>query len=147
MNDFTHKDKLGLHSLYSCLGGEVSIRLPKEKTALISGKTDECIQLFLNLMENGIKLSQKGAAVGRAAGGAVVNAVATMPVHALSSTDPLSRRSSRSMARKRYTPEQIIRCFARQRYDYPKARRRAQSVDLLAYRNKATIAGAVSTAA
>ena len=48
------------------------------------------------------------------------------------------------MARKRYTPEQII---AMQRCDYPKARRRAQSVDLLAYRNKATIAGAVSTAA
>ena len=42
-------------------GVSLSIRLPKEKTALISGKTDECIQLFLNLMENGIKLSQKGA--------------------------------------------------------------------------------------
>ena len=42
-------------------GVSLSIRLPKEKTALISGKTDECIQLFLNLMENGIKLSPDGA--------------------------------------------------------------------------------------
>ena len=39
----------------------LSIHLPEEKTALTSGKTDECIQLFLNLMENGIKLSPEGA--------------------------------------------------------------------------------------
>ena len=39
----------------------MSITLPTETTAPTSGKTDECIQLFLNLMENGIKLSPKGA--------------------------------------------------------------------------------------
>ena len=42
-------------------GVSLSISLPVEKTALTSGKTDECIQLFLNLMENGIKLSPGGA--------------------------------------------------------------------------------------
>ena len=42
-------------------GVSLSIRLPEEGTALTSGKTDECIQLFLNLMENGIKLSPDGA--------------------------------------------------------------------------------------
>lgn len=39
----------------------MSITLPNEATAPTSGKTDECIQLFLNLMENGIKLSPAGA--------------------------------------------------------------------------------------
>ncbi|MEP4050849.1 MAG: histidine kinase dimerization/phospho-acceptor domain-containing protein [Litorimonas sp.] len=39
----------------------MSITLPAEKTAPTSGKTDECIQLFLNLMENGIKLSPSGS--------------------------------------------------------------------------------------
>jgi two-component system phosphate regulon sensor histidine kinase PhoR len=39
----------------------MSIALPDEKLAPTSGKTDECIQLFLNLMENGIKLSPEGA--------------------------------------------------------------------------------------
>ena len=42
-------------------GVTMSISLPKDETALTSGKTDECIQLFLNLMENGIKLSPKGS--------------------------------------------------------------------------------------
>lgn len=41
----------------------MSVKLPTEKTAPTSGKTDECIQLFLNLMENGIKLSPKGSTV------------------------------------------------------------------------------------
>ena len=44
-------------------GVSMSITLPEGETALTSGKTDECIQLFLNLMENGIKLSSKGAAL------------------------------------------------------------------------------------
>ena len=42
-------------------GVALSITLPEDKIALTSGKTDECIQLFLNLMENGIKLSPEGA--------------------------------------------------------------------------------------
>ena len=42
-------------------GVTLSITLPEDKIALTSGKTDECIQLFLNLMENGIKLSPEGA--------------------------------------------------------------------------------------
>lgn len=37
--------------------------LPAETLAPTFGKTDECVQLFLNLMENGIKLSPKGAAL------------------------------------------------------------------------------------
>jgi len=40
---------------------DMSITLPKAETAHTTGKTDECIQLFLNLMENGIKLSPKEA--------------------------------------------------------------------------------------
>lgn len=39
----------------------MSITFPDEKMAPTSGKTDECIQLFLNLMENGIKLSGEGS--------------------------------------------------------------------------------------
>lgn len=39
----------------------MSISLPDDATAPTSGKTDECIQLFLNLMENGIKLSPEGS--------------------------------------------------------------------------------------
>ena len=39
----------------------MSITLPTETRAPTSGKTDECIQLFLNLMENGIKLSPEGS--------------------------------------------------------------------------------------
>ncbi len=35
--------------------------LPTEKSAPTFGKTDECVQLFLNLMENGIKLSPEGS--------------------------------------------------------------------------------------
>ena len=42
-------------------GVSMSISLPEDTTALTYGKTDECIQLFLNLMENGIKLSPEGA--------------------------------------------------------------------------------------
>ena len=42
-------------------GVSMSINLPQETTAPTSGKTDECIQLFLNLMENGIKLSPQGS--------------------------------------------------------------------------------------
>ena len=42
-------------------GIAMSISLPEEATAPTSGKTDECIQLFLNLMENGIKLSPNGS--------------------------------------------------------------------------------------
>ena len=42
-------------------GVSMSITLPEETTAPTSGKTDECIQLFLNLMENGIKLSPEGS--------------------------------------------------------------------------------------
>jgi len=42
-------------------GVAMSIKLPDEKTALTLGKTDECTQLFLNLMENAIKLSSKGS--------------------------------------------------------------------------------------
>lgn len=42
-------------------GVTLSIALPDEDTALIGGKTDECVQLFLNLMENGIKLSPNGS--------------------------------------------------------------------------------------
>ena len=42
-------------------GIKMSISLPQEAAAPTSGKTDECIQLFLNLMENGIKLSPKGS--------------------------------------------------------------------------------------
>jgi len=42
-------------------GVKMSITLPDDETAPTSGKTDECIQLFLNLMENGIKLSPKGS--------------------------------------------------------------------------------------
>jgi len=37
------------------------IELPSDDEAPTFGKTDECVQLFLNLMENGIKLSPKGA--------------------------------------------------------------------------------------
>jgi two-component system phosphate regulon sensor histidine kinase PhoR len=44
-------------------GVEMSISLPEGREALTSGKTDECIQLFLNLMQNGIKLSSEGAAL------------------------------------------------------------------------------------
>lgn len=36
---------------------ELSIKLPDSGPAVIFGKTDECIQLFLNLVENAIKLS------------------------------------------------------------------------------------------
>ena len=39
----------------------MSISFPDETAAPTAGKTDECIQLFLNLMENGIKLSPKGS--------------------------------------------------------------------------------------
>lgn len=39
----------------------MSITLPEDGAAPTSGKTDECIQLFLNLMENGIKLSPEGS--------------------------------------------------------------------------------------
>jgi len=39
----------------------LEIELPAERLAPTFGKTDECVQLFLNLMENGIKLSPKGA--------------------------------------------------------------------------------------
>ncbi len=39
----------------------MSITLPESNTAPTTGKTDECIQLFLNLMENGIKLSPAGS--------------------------------------------------------------------------------------
>lgn len=42
-------------------GVTLSISLPDDETAPTSGKTDECIQLFLNLMENGIKLSPSGS--------------------------------------------------------------------------------------
>lgn len=42
-------------------GVSISLDYPEETTALTSGKTDECIQLFLNLMENGIKLSPEGS--------------------------------------------------------------------------------------
>jgi len=42
---------------------DMSISLPDEDTALTSGKTDECVQLFLNLMENGIKLSPDGSSL------------------------------------------------------------------------------------
>lgn len=42
-------------------GVSMSITLPQEEVAPTSGKTDECIQLFLNLMENGIKLSPQGS--------------------------------------------------------------------------------------
>jgi two-component system phosphate regulon sensor histidine kinase PhoR len=42
-------------------GVTLSITFPDEDTALTSGKTDECVQLFLNLMENGIKLSPDGS--------------------------------------------------------------------------------------
>jgi len=41
----------------------LNIELPREKLAPTFGKTDECVQLFLNLMENGIKLSPKGASL------------------------------------------------------------------------------------
>jgi len=42
---------------------KLNIDLPGETTTPTFGKTDECVQLFLNLMENGIKLSPKGAAL------------------------------------------------------------------------------------
>ena len=42
-------------------GVAMSIKLPDDKKALTLGKTDECTQLFLNLMENAIKLSPKGS--------------------------------------------------------------------------------------
>jgi len=42
-------------------GVTLSISLPNEDAALTGGKTDECVQLFLNLMENGIKLSPSGS--------------------------------------------------------------------------------------
>lgn len=42
-------------------GITLSISLPNEDVAFTSGKTDECVQLFLNLMENGIKLSPDGS--------------------------------------------------------------------------------------
>lgn len=35
----------------------LTVSLPEQETAMISGKTDECVQLFLNLMENAIKLA------------------------------------------------------------------------------------------
>ena len=41
----------------------LAVSLPDEKLAPTFGKTDECIQLFLNLMENAIKLSANGATV------------------------------------------------------------------------------------
>ncbi len=41
----------------------LKIDLPEEQTAPTLGKTDECVQLFLNLLENAIKLSPEGAAV------------------------------------------------------------------------------------
>jgi len=44
-------------------GVDLVVDLPKEEIAPTSGKTDECIQLFLNLIENAIKLSPKGATV------------------------------------------------------------------------------------
>lgn len=44
-------------------GVTLEVSLPDIQTAPILGKTDECIQLFLNLMENGIKLSPDGAIV------------------------------------------------------------------------------------
>lgn len=44
-------------------GVTLDIILPDEKLAPTFGKTDECVQLFLNLMENGIKLSPKGASL------------------------------------------------------------------------------------
>ena len=44
-------------------GVSLNINLPREEWALTFGKTDECVQLFLNLMENGIKLSPKGASL------------------------------------------------------------------------------------
>lgn len=42
-------------------GVTLSITLPEQATAHTLGKTDECTQLFLNLMENGIKLSPQGS--------------------------------------------------------------------------------------
>jgi two-component system phosphate regulon sensor histidine kinase PhoR len=44
-------------------GIALKIDLKDYQSALTNGKTDECVQLFLNLIENGIKLSPKGAAV------------------------------------------------------------------------------------
>ena len=41
----------------------LNINLPDEKRAPTRGKTDECVQLFLNLMENAIKLSPAGSTV------------------------------------------------------------------------------------
>jgi len=41
----------------------LEINLSDSPTAPIFGKTDECVQLFLNLMENAIKLSPKGKTV------------------------------------------------------------------------------------
>jgi len=45
-------------------GIKLNIDLENERIALTVGKTDECVQLFLNLIENGIKLSPKGASIG-----------------------------------------------------------------------------------
>ncbi len=42
---------------------QLLITLPDTASATTSGKTDECVQLFLNLMENAIKLSPKGSFV------------------------------------------------------------------------------------
>ncbi|WP_233350028.1 histidine kinase dimerization/phospho-acceptor domain-containing protein [Litorimonas cladophorae] len=39
------------------------VNLPETPTSTTSGKTDECVQLFLNLMENAIKLSPPGSTV------------------------------------------------------------------------------------
>lgn len=44
-------------------GVTLKVELPKASRALIFGKTDECVQLSLNLIENAIKLSSKGSQV------------------------------------------------------------------------------------
>lgn len=41
----------------------LNVKLPEKPEALIFGKTDECVQLALNLIENAIKLSSKGNTV------------------------------------------------------------------------------------
>lgn len=44
-------------------GVNLIIHLPETPTSETSGKTDECVQLFLNLMENAVKLSPMGSTV------------------------------------------------------------------------------------
>jgi two-component system phosphate regulon sensor histidine kinase PhoR len=44
-------------------GVNLVVNLPETPTSSTSGKTDECVQLFLNLMENAIKLSPPGSTV------------------------------------------------------------------------------------